>query len=304
MTDFTTALTDLFSDDPDVRLRAARFLAQNPRSQDAEVLKRAYQSESVHWISRALERALARIEYAPSPAPSVAREVPDAPKELVRALHAKAVEEVSGTIIHEFSAVVGPLLLRAEQDVPNFAASETAKLLNQLKSLMAAVRNIKRAAGVPSYTEFDLVELVREVIEACGPYENIQVSLPQSGPFPIRADRDQLKIAISNGLRNAKEAVLADSRVQPPTIILNWGRAGAENWLAIIDSGPGFSGSPTAALKFGATTKENHIGFGLATSLQAMQSMEGDVLLSNTTDGGARFELRWYRNADPIRRGQ
>ena len=80
-------------------------------------------------------------------------------------------------------------------------------------------------------------------------------------------------------------------------MLLTWGRAGDEVFFAIIDSGSGFNGNPNNALKIGVTNKDKnvHTGYGLATASSAMKAMEGELLLSNSLDGGARFELRWYK---------
>ncbi len=75
---------------------------------------------------------------------------------------------------------------------------------------------------------------------------------------------------------------------------LNWGRAGQEVWVSVLDSGPGFDGAPDSMIGLGKTTKDEHIGFGLGTAKQAMQAMEGDVYPANASEGGARVVLRWF----------
>ncbi len=304
--DYESALSDLTSDVPDVRLKAARFFAGSARTQDVAALRKAQKIENVPWISRALDRA---IIHAGEPVVRSAdsdpqRQRDDVPSGLVREIRAEAVEEVSGTILHEFSPLVGLIRVQAQAEIPDYQGSKTAKLLAQLSDMMSAVRSLKKAAGVPTYSEFNLSALVRESVDTTGPYEGIDVRYAGLDPFPITADRERLKIVVSNGLRNAREALENASAHSDPRIVINWGRAGAENWLAIIDNGSGFADDPAAALKLGTSTKKDHIGFGLATALQAMQSMEGDLTVSNAAGGGARFELRLYSDANIVRGGQ
>ena len=125
-----------------------------------------------------------------------------------------------------------------------------------------------------------------------------------AGPSPFLAEIDPglFKLALSNVVRNAVEALEATAADGEATIALNWGRAGHEIWVAVIDSGPGFDGDPSSLVDLGKSTKDEHIGFGLATAKQAMQAMEGDVYPSNAAQGGARVELRWFGNHEnPIR---
>jgi C4-dicarboxylate-specific signal transduction histidine kinase len=271
------------------------------------VLRAALDRETVPWVKRALERAIETSRVSKPPQDVTNAEAPPAvPPEVddqqLWELKARAVEEVAGTVLHEFSAIVGALRLRAPTEVANFEGSSTSKLLEQLAGLIEAVRNLKRAAAVPLLSSFDLSELVDESLDAVNVPTSIEVSLAGERPFLVSADRQSMGIALKNGLRNAVEAVEKDSRTQPPRIVVNWGRGGVENWLVVVDSGLGFHGNPTAALGLGVTNKRDHIGYGLATAQYAMRAMGGDLLLANDLTGGARFELRWYsQNEDSLR---
>jgi signal transduction histidine kinase len=296
--DRSSAEKALESEVVDVRLSAARYYALNAKQADLPILSKALLHETVPWIKRALQRAVASVtNYGTGPRPANTPASSEPSEALVRDIRAEAVEEVAGTILHEFAPIIGAIRLSAREEVAEFETSSTHRLLNQLSALVAAVRRLKRAAAVPSYTEFDLVELITSTIEALSPIpEGIEVRLAGQKPFLIQSDRDTMYLALANGLRNAIEAVQEFSRVKPAEIVINWGRGGAENWLVVMDTGAGFKGDPSAALKLGATNKKDHIGYGLATAQFAMRSMEGDVILTNNPDGGARFELRWCKD--------
>lgn len=303
------AIDNLRSESRDLRLSAARFFALNAQPADISFLATSLAGETVPWIKRALERAIDRAKHVVSgvPVQHVQPSNMEPSAELVRDLRAEAVEEVAGTILHEFSPIIGSIKLSAEREFNDYSGSNTERLIEQLSSLLKAVRTLKQAATTPNYITFNLAILIDEVVEMQAELINqviakneerssINFRMAGANPFMVEADRGQLHIALTNGLRNAIEAVAEWTRVQPPEIVINWGRAGVENWLVILDTGKGFTGNPENALKLGNSNKRDHIGYGLATAQFAMRSIEGDVVVSNNPDGGAQFELRWYKD--------
>ncbi|MEA1072190.1 hypothetical protein [Sphingomonas sp. LY160] len=298
----TEALVALNSQDLETRLAGARFMALNARRVDLALLRRFQRTEKVRWIRTALERA---VEQASRKGRSEAgvEALPGEPSpEVVRDLRAEAIEEVAGTIIHEFAPLVGLLRTHAPREILDYEKSNTRKNLELLSALMRAVRELKSSAAVALFEELDLSAVVSDAVATLSEEHRPNILLAGPQPFAVIVDRDQILLAIGNGLRNACEAAAANIALTKPAIIVNWGHAGAEDWLAILDSGAGFSGNPAAALKMGVTTKADHIGFGLATAQQAMRTIEGDVYLTNREEGGAKFELRWFRHdANSIR---
>lgn len=292
------AKANLKSTDPNTRLRAARFFAANPQEADLDLLRLTLSAETVSWNKKALVRAIETVDVS-----VVNRQLSsettegEAPDRVVRAIMARAAEEVTSTILHEFGTVIGSINLKASLEFENFQHSQTSKLMKKLNDLLKAIRNLKKAAASPTYSEFSLSDLVDEIL-ASDPelFDGITIPIGGVKPFTIEADRGSMLLAVINGLRNASEAVREFSRLTPPEIVINWGRAGNENFLVIIDSGAGFKGNPTDALRIGVSNKPEHTGYGLATAQYAMRAMEGDLLVSNSLEGGARFELRWYRS--------
>lgn len=296
--DRVEAEISLASTAAEVRLAAARFFSREAMPADIPLLKRCLAVETVPWIKRALARAVDRAHKGfiepQTVEPHVSSDFGETSERLVRDLRAEAVEEVAGTILHEFAPIVGALRVRARDEIADYESSQTKNLLDQLLTLIDAVRNLKRAATVPNYTEFDLADLIDSSISLVSDMTaGISIRLAGQRPFLVFADRAAMHIALVNGLRNAAEAVSAGANPDSASIVINWGRGGVENWLVVLDSGGGFKGDPDSALKLGVSNKRDHIGYGLATAQYAMRSMEGEVLLSNHPDGGARFELRW-----------
>lgn len=286
------ALVALTSPDADVRLKAARYFAMHAAGGDRRKLRAALTRETVPWIKRALERSLNKV--APlAEAPTDFGVSIDPPDRLLAQYRAAAIEEVASTIIHELAIIVGRLRIKAPQEVTKYAGSSTKTLVDSLASLLAGIRNLKTAVTQPDYVETDLSAACREI---CAVFEDEAEMFHFGGPSPFLAEIDPglFRLALSNVVRNAVEALSVASIEGETTITLNWGRAGHEVWVAVIDSGPGFDRDPSSLVDFGKSTKEEHIGFGLATAKQAMQAMEGDVYPANAAEGGARVELRWF----------
>jgi len=293
------ALAALQCDSVEKRLEAARYFSRSAEVGDEPLLSRAHARESARWVKRALERAIDRIKVGPRPNPTAVVEALTEidSDQLMRDVRAQAVDEVSRTILHEFAPLIGSLRLVAGTEVSNYGSSRTRHCIERLNGLLEAVGNLKKAASTPSYSEFDLSELVAECVAVLN-LSNSEVVVRVAGikPYVVQADRDSLGLAIDNGIRNAVEAVQEYSSLKPAEILINWGPAGAENWLAILDCGAGFVGNLEDAFKLGVSNKDEHFGYGLTTAQLSMRSMEGEVTIANNSGGGAKFELRWYRD--------
>lgn len=285
----------LLSADATERLRAARHFAMNATSADRRRLKAALLQENVPWTKRALERAISRLGPAKE-TQTVAQPVyADPPQRLVSELRAKVIDEVAGTIIHELSTIVASLKLVAPREAPDYAGSRTETLVNSLSSLLGGIRNLKAAASRANYSECDLAQECRD---ACGIFVDDGELFRFGGPSPflVELDPDLFKIALTNVVKNAVEAVRSLPEGAPRAVTLNWGFAGHEYWVAVLDTGFGFERDPGGMVDFGQSTKDKseHLGFGLATAKQAMQALEGDIYPTNALEGGAKVELRWF----------
>jgi len=295
------AFDGLTSEYVDIRIKAARWFALNAEASDADMLGRLRAAEKAGWVNSALDRAINRASK--QQASIVQEEVAEPSPAMTQQIRSEVTEEVTALIIHEFSPILGGLRLSAPTDVGlGYEGSETKKLVDSFGAHLRGVRDLRRAAAVPSYSEFDIASIVVDALAALTPDDQSNVHIVGPRPFVVSADRDRLLMALGNGLRNAVEATALMHGQPNPVITINWGRSGPENWLAVIDNGPGFVGQPSQALKLGVTNKTDHTGYGLAVVEQAMQSMEGRLDVSNGDAGGARFELRWYREyANSIR---
>ena len=247
-------------------------------------------SESVSYIKRALEQAL---QSRPPEflAPMHLESEPQIPESVQKEFYAKAVEEVAGILMHEIAPIVGVLRSEVSRSLPGYETSRAKDSLDRLVALLEAVAELKKAASVPRIKEMDLATLLTELTEAIGP---TNASLQGPVPFVIASDPALLTLAISNGLRNAAEA-MSPRKAGQDKMVVNWEESDMEYWVSILDFGPGIIGPPEGAFDIGTTNKHGHLGFGLAVARQAMSSLAGTVRLSNSSSAGAIFEIRWCK---------
>lgn len=286
------------SDDNEVRLQAARYYSSHATADDLPLLREIEDVESLPWIQRALRIARERVS---APSVAAAEPVGHIPEtEANNTAYSKAVRDVSGKILHELGPLIGGLLISAPDEVSNYPSSQTCRLLTQLSDLSEALRSMRTATATPRFEEIDLSRLVDDIVRAQHNDKGPQIIITGPENFIVSADRAQLSIAFSNGLRNALEAVLTTGK-DKPQIVISWGYTGHENWVFIKDSGDGLKFEVSDLFKEGISSKVGHSGYGLPLVREAMASMVGEAILKNDEDG-AHFELRWFRkNEDLIR---
>ena len=291
------ALEMLSSSSTHERLKAARFLAHNSDPSDLQSLRDALRNEPVSYVRAGLERAIKRI----SNSVSLSRvEVPseeeyEIPPNVRNQIRKDVTEEVTGQILHEISSPVGLVASAAAREIPNYECSRTKRHVENLKRVFEAMEQLKGATAVPKPEEFDLGELLDEIVSGIIGSSPVEASLQGARPMLIKSDRALLRLSISNGMRNAVEAVAGATTDEPHPIIINWGETDIDYWIVILDRGPGLIGPAEPAFGIGKTTKKGHSGFGLAIAKQAIETLGGECTLQPATDGGARFEMRWER---------
>lgn len=284
----------LTSDTPTERLSAARYFAVNARAEHQQMLQEALARENVHWIRVALKRALARL--SPHPVPeraSQSLEAEDVPAKLAAQVYADALEEAASQMIHEVEPLLGTLRLSAEREVSNFPISDTRKHLDRLDDLLEAFARLRRAASAPKIDEFLLDDLVQRSVQTMAAPEGVVIHKAGPQPCVVEGDSGLVSLALVNGLRNAIEStVAAGDELKNLPITVTWGCTDIDCWVSVVDVGIGFKGNVQRAFEMGTTTKSGHLGMGLATAKQAMESLSGHLLLVPNAKG-VRFEMRW-----------
>jgi signal transduction histidine kinase len=290
------AIELLTSDSPHTRLQAARCLASHAEPGDISILQNARRTEQVGYVRTSLDSAIRRLSDLPDRHGADANEQLDVPQTIKKHLYRQAVERITGLLLHEIASPIGLAKRTASREIANYGSSRTKHHLENVERIFEAIEQLKGATAVPHPEQFDLSELLADIVSAeANNGQASQVSLHGPRPMMVMSDPTLVRLAVCNGVRNAFEATTAASRDEPHLIVITWGQTDIDYWVAILDRGTGIVGPLEAAFEIGKTTKKGHSGFGLAIARQAIESLGGTVTLSPAAQGGTRYEARWER---------
>jgi signal transduction histidine kinase len=283
----TTQRRQLQSRNTRERLAAARYFADHATSEDEEILKTAYSNEDVVWTKAALARALRRIANEPKPPPLDVSEGDELARDDAES---QALVDTTRKLVHELKPSLGRLRLFAQQEVPNFEQSRTAKELRRMAAVLHSVEQLGRAARSPDFEEFNLGSTVGDVID--GETSGDPSRVLTAGPEGLVAWGDATKVAmiVRNGVRNALEASSGRSPV-----VVNWGATDRDYWIVVLDDGVGLPANVERLFGEGVTNKRGHLGMGLAIADEAARSLGGTLSVVNREDAGVSYEIRWPR---------
>ena len=277
------------------RLRAARFFAGNADRSDLDVLRNAFRREAVSYVRTSLHLAIKRASVTPLATDVVVAEEVEIPLDVRAQIRNEVTAEVTGQLLHEISSPLGLIASAAAREIPEYDLSKTKSLVETLRRVFDAIEQLKIATAVPKPTEFDLVELLAETASDVQVDGQQELSLIGAKPMLVTSDPGLLRMALSNGVRNAVESVSHVGSDEPHQITITWGQTDIDYWVAVLDAGSGIVGPVESAFDVGTTTKKRHSGFGLAIARQAIETLGGVCTLQPATNGGARFEVRWPR---------
>ena len=317
------------------RLRAARFLARYATSAHRNRVLKIKVAERNSWVRRALDQALQRSEAGRSVAPTVAAgemqqtAFPDA--RLYEEIRAQAIEETAALFLHELRQHVGILEGNAAREIDDYACSRTKSSVNRIRSFLDAIDTLRKASAVPTIQEFDMTDLVvrvaeheatggraileitKESVEEIASLNHdaeqamqqtvIKLSLGRRDPVVTTGDPTLVELAVTNGLRNAIEAVLELQEPNPNAVVLNWGVTDTDSWVVILDEGCGLPTGLGRLTEPGSSTKpknEGHLGMGLPITKSAIESMHGTFQLTPRSRVGVSCEIRWPREGFEI----
>lgn len=238
--------------------------------------------------------------------------------ELVHAERLAAIGKMAAHITHEIRNPLSSIGLnvelleeelsrgreaaRAEPGLDEGLGSSSARA--EVDQLLAAIRSeIERLAEIseqylsvarrraPKLREEHLDELAEELVSFVKPEldrAGVTLELELEGELPtVRADEAQLRQALVNLLRNAREATPKGGRV---TVRLRQSSGGVE--LCVDDTGPGVPDELRASI-FDPffTTKERGTGLGLAVTREIVEAHGGTIRCEGRPGGGTRFVL-------------
>lgn len=220
----------------------------------------------------------------------------DTLEEMRKALRARDEERETllAGIAHEVRNPLGALDLfaglLAEELEGRPEESHVARIRSELAALSKVVEEFLDYARTrpPVREPVYLPALVAEVADLAAPLAaQRQVSLSADGAGEARADREHLRRALLNLVRNAVEAAPAASEVEV------WARVdGAEAVLEVRDRGPGLTPEARASLfRPFFTTREKGTGLGLALAKKVADAHFGALDLLDREGGGTVARL-------------
>jgi signal transduction histidine kinase len=220
----------------------------------------------------------------------------DTIEEMRKALHARDEERETllAGIAHEVRNPLGAIDLfaglLAEELARRPEEAHVARIRSELANLSKVVEEFLDYARArpPLREDVDLRLLLAEVADVAQPLASErQVSLTVDGGGTARADREQLRRAAVNLVRNAVEAAPVASEVE---VVAH--TSGGEAVVEVRDRGPGLSAEARASLfRPFFTTKERGTGLGLALAKKVAEAHGGALALEDREGGGTVARL-------------
>ncbi len=296
----SNALKDLQDSTAKKRFEAVKFFLKNKHPEIKDKLEKLQNTEKVKYIKIHLKKAinlLENLETEKKLKEELTEEkiiIDDNTKNYLKAL---AIDEFSGVILHELEPKIGILKSLLEKDIPNYNESRIKLKINDFEQFFISLRNLRKSTDIPVYSEVRISELIKEIYsEESKNYHEIEINFEGQAELIIKIDRYLLSIIISNGIRNALESLKELPADNKKRITISWGTTNIDIWISISDEGIGLKDSSENAFKLGNTTKSSHTGFGLSIIEQAINSLLGEVQLSNSHPRGAKLTIRLPNN--------
>lgn len=287
------AISALSSDEPKTRTLAIRALGKIGDPSVVPHLEEALKIERVAFLRRLIPASIERVQSS-SARDDDTEGLRSRSPTIADGDYQKAVKFVTGVLLHEISPKIGLLKYSCQREIGDYPSSATARTLAHLGDVIDGITSLREATVPTETTSFNVDAFIREASRELE--ETGECAFHFDGPASLEVVGDiaLLRLAFSNGLRNAFEATSLSASNDP--IVIFWGQTDIENYITILDGGVGISGPQEAAFEIGKTNKRGHSGFGLAIARMAMTTILGTVNLFPAKLGGMRFEMRWPRD--------
>lgn len=245
-----------------------------------------YRKDEVADLARDVDRMAERIE------------------ELVGA-HQRLIRDVSHELRSPLARLNVALELARQSAGPGSAApfdriERESERLNELIGQLLMLTRLESESGMGTRAEMDMTELVLEVaqdvdFEARSSDRSVTATAP--GPMPVLGNRELLRQALENLVRNAVRYTDAGTSVE---ITLKKREAGGRAWahIEVLDHGPGVPESelfnifrPFYRVEDSRERQSGGAGVGLAISDRAVRLHGGSLRAFNAIGAGLLIEL-------------
>ena len=216
-------------------------------------------------------------------------ELADSAALLARSERESAWKEMARQIAHEINNPLTPMKLNIQylqkikdQGSPNFDAyfnRVTRMLVAQIDALSNIASAFSDFARLPSshIEPVEMVGLIREVATLFDSPEEyqIEVSYPDEPAIFVSGDRNQLRRALVNIIRNATQAIQDQDS---GAILVGMEVQGQKLRIAVADNGMGIQERDRDRLfEPNFTTKSGGMGLGLAITKSILENYKGDI---------------------------
>ena len=196
------------------------------------------------------------------------------------------LEEFARVVSHDLRnplSVASSRLALARRDHDSEHLTEVANAHDRMDTLIDDLLTLAREAQ--QLSEVETVPLA-EIVESCWrTVETAGATLDVRTDLSVRADRTRLRQLLENLIRNSVEH--GDEGVA-----VTVGALPEQSGFYLADDGPGIPADERQTVfEPGYSTAEDGTGFGLAIADRVAQAHDWDVSVTESEDGGARFEI-------------
>jgi signal transduction histidine kinase len=255
-------------------------------------------------LALALGHVATRERVARARAEQLAEEVRAASARLVQVEQLAAVGRLSARMAHEVRNPLGAITLNVDmladimRECPGPAMGDAQDLVRGIREELrglAVLTDEYRVAGRlprPKFEEDSLNDVVTEVVSFLRPLakrQGVRLALDLDATLPTLVfDRDLLKQAVRNLIKNSLEAVPQGGRIGVRT-----GRDTDAAVISVSDDGPGIEPEVAARLfEPFFTTKPRGTGLGLTIAREVAREHGGELTWTSKPAAGAEFSLR------------
>ncbi len=204
------------------------------------------------------------------------------------------VEEFVGIISHELRAPVQKAnsgLDLIESDCDSKYIDEVRETLGRMENLLDELISIVKYGD--TLEETTAIELETIVDETWPNATNATLSIDSSLPR-IEAEESRLRQIFENLFRNANEEISGEAHIRIGCIDDTGHTESAETTaIYVSDNGPGVPPEKREKVfEYGYTESETGTGLGLAIVDRIVASFGWEIALTDSQEGGARFEIR------------
>ena len=237
-------------------------------------------------------------------------------EELVKREKLASMSEVAAQLAHEIRNPLNSLSLKIEllrEELPLAQQEKLDKVLLEIDRLDALTEGYLRStrerlrtstsmisqktpeASRFEYIILDAMETLRPEIESAGLALSVVMD-PDVRKMSSTVPHNVLKAALINFLKNAKDAMVTETKDnQPSSIELDLSRVGEQHWkISVRDYGCGFSDEflKTGLVSF-QTSKANGSGLGLVTSKKMLEAYGVNLSIRSMSQNGAGDGSGW-----------